>query len=608
MRRFTRLRDSRRSGMGDPTRLLIAYDGGVLRHFGKRNSMTRFDLSLAVVLATSVCAAAQRTPDIRLDTDGPGAWNSNSPEIAAVGSNVYVAWADTRNSLLGTRFDMYCNASTDGGATWLTQDVRVNAGLPGLLSDTPRLAVSDAAVYVTWSDNRYSPNRDIRFNRSTDHGLTWQPLDARLDRIVSGESVDPQIASADSNVYVVWEDSRNGSFGWDIYLNYSNDHGQTWQTSDIRLDTDAPGSAHSHDPQIVANGSSVYVTWYDNRNGQQRVFVNYSTDGGATWQASDIPVSTASFAAVPQVAVSGSSVYVVWYGDGIWLNYSSDGGVTWQSSPIRIDSSSADTYLPKVAASGSSVYVSWTDRRNGRNDLYFNRSSDGGGTWQTSDTQLAVVSKLFNQQRLASTGNSVYVTWSDDPNGEHDVFLNHSQDGGATWLSAPIQLQTDGPGASFGGEPAIATTDDTALITWHDYRDGKLDIRFNIPFGALPYGAGHAGAGGAVPSLAITGAATVGNTTSIDTSNGLGNANGIVLIGAGPASQIATPLFGGTLLVLPFTSIPVTLGATGANSLPLTIPNDAALMGENYNFQGLLLDPGASDGISMSNAVELWIG
>ena len=87
-----------------------------------------------------------------------------------------------------------------------------------------------------------------------------------------------------------------------------------------------------------------------------------------------------------------------------------------------------------------------------------------------------------------------------------------------------------------------------------------------------------------------------------------------MLIGGGPMSKTSVSILGGTLLVVPGVSLPMSLGGAGgtpgagSGSLPLVIPNVSALIGANLNFQGVFLDAGATFSISMSNAVEMWIG
>ncbi len=43
-------------------------------------------------------------------------------------------------------------------------------------------------------------------------------------------------------------------------------------------------------PNVVAEGNNVVVVWNDYRNIRANLYMNYSTDGGITWQAQDIPL------------------------------------------------------------------------------------------------------------------------------------------------------------------------------------------------------------------------------------------------------------------------------------------------------------------------------
>jgi hypothetical protein len=96
-------------------------------------------------------------------------------------------------------------------------------------------------------------------------------------------SIWPIIDSDESGrIYVAWHDRRN-SIG-DIYLNYSYDYGANWQASDTRLDTDSP-SADSGFPKIASdNNGHVYIIWTDDQSGiGSGLYLNYSQDYGATW-------------------------------------------------------------------------------------------------------------------------------------------------------------------------------------------------------------------------------------------------------------------------------------------------------------------------------------
>ncbi len=316
--------------------------------------------------------------DLRIDLGDPaGANDSWNPQISTSGNNVYVTWEDTRNGWA----DIYFNCSTDGGVTWQGIDIRLDTDPTGAWSWEPQISSSGKNVYVTWVDDR-NGWADIYFNCSTDGGATWLGTDIRLDTYPAGanDSWNPQISSYGNNVYVIWEDKRNGN--WDIYFNYSTNGGATWQGTDIRLDTDPPGSSYSFNPQISSSENNVFVTWADTRNGYDGIYFNYSTDSGATWLGTDIRLDTdptGAWSSEPQISSYGNNVFVTWkdrrtgYYD-IYFNYSTDGGATWLGTDIRLDTDPTGAWSsePQISSSENNVYVVWEDERNGYDDIYFN--------------------------------------------------------------------------------------------------------------------------------------------------------------------------------------------------------------------------------------------
>ena len=150
----------------------------------------------------------------------------------------------------------------------------------------------------------------------------------------------------------------------------------------------------------------------------------------------------------------------------------------------------------------------------------------------------------------------------------------------------------------------IAASESAVYVVWEDGRSPVSEIYFNIPFGLQSYGNATAGTGGIAPQLAATGTATLGNTPSLDVTDGLANAPGVLFLG----TKTSAPVVGGTLLVLPALTLPLGLDPTGTASLPLGIPNDQAFVGGTINFQALFLDAGAPQSVSMTNGLETWIG
>ena len=382
----------------------------------------------------------------RIDTDdGPLGSNKWSPRISFSGNSVYAVWRDFRNG----KEDIYFNYSHDIGATWQASDIRLDMGdLPGNShSSYPQISSIENNVYVVWQDERNGWRSDIYFNYSHDGGATWQASDIRLntgDPQGHSSSRHLQISCYENHVYVVWQDFRNGSS--DIYFNYSHDKGLTWQALGIRLDTgDSPGNFSSYTPQISSSGNHVYVVWYDYRNGRSDIYFNYSLNSGADWQASDIRLDTGDF--------QGRSY----------------------------------SYSPQISSFENNIYVTWQDERNCwyRDDIYFNYSQDRGATWLESDIRLDTGDLLGNSHssypQISSFGNNVYVVWTDYRNGLIDIYFNCSQDGGMIWLASDVRINTDydnKPEDSNSYNSQITGSDTRIFVVWINSNSRKDDILF----------------------------------------------------------------------------------------------------------------------------------
>lgn len=208
-------------------------------------------------------------------------------------------------------------------------DQRVDRAPPTATPSNPQIASAQGDVYVVWQDDR-NGNQDVFFNRLVRATTQFEPTDQRLDGGI-GDSIHPQICCepaclvpgvcAENFVYVVWQDDRNGS--WDVYFNRSRFNGINWQTLASRIDRDA-GVADSIQPSIACRDSEVYIAWQDDRNGgpDEDIYFRYSLNEGSTFSEPadlrlDRPLGNSRS---PQVGVSSDGPYVVWLDDR-------DGGV-----------------------------------------------------------------------------------------------------------------------------------------------------------------------------------------------------------------------------------------------------------------------------------------
>ncbi len=528
-------------------------------------------LASLVLLAPALHAQA---PEERLDLgDLPGLAQSSFPQIAASGSSVYVAWQEERNGIE----DVYFNRSLDGGRTWMPADLQLDSGVA--YSAGPRIACSGSGVYVVWGDYR-DGGSDVYFNRSLDGGETWLASDVRIDSSTPAGatwSPDPRIAAVGPHVYVCWGETETSAptSNQTIRFRRTTDRGTTWDP-EIRLDlgTSCP---HSIFPEIAASGTGVYVLWrgvsIPSPFTVTDLFFSGSSDGGQTWLSSARRLDVGTPPGTDSVyghslAASGSKVYAAWedgrFGDDVFLNRSLDGGDTWLAADVRMTSPSAeDPVGPQILASGDHVFLYWNEQYDHtvrwKGDHVFTRSLDSGATWSPTTLLNDGVAGVGYAQysHMAVDGASLFFAWLDfraDPTNATfggDVYFDRSRDSGTTWLAHDRLLDGGSwPYISFNRpHPRVAATGSSAYVTWSDARNGDGDVFFVLPLGCQLYGAGTSGSGGITPVLSGSGELSIGGSLTIEVSDGLGGALSVVAYTFAGSASIDSPF--GTVLVKP---------------------------------------------------------
>jgi hypothetical protein len=198
--------------------------------------------------------------------------DTNAPAASPCAGNVYVAHTNFHG--VSGSSPIVFSVSDDGGATF-TGPKPISTGGP---SGTPNNQGSDIAVgpngtiYVAYNAfERSTGVSSINVVRSSDCGRSWsQP-------VVVGAVNDPQapgvafrtptfafVAADDTNPNIVYVAYQSLSGDYDVYVQRSTNGGATWGAP-VQVNED-PGARHQIFPTIDVSNGDLHVAWYDFRN------------------------------------------------------------------------------------------------------------------------------------------------------------------------------------------------------------------------------------------------------------------------------------------------------------------------------------------------------
>jgi hypothetical protein len=192
--------------------------------------------------------------------------------LATSGTNVYALWVNGTIVSGEPTFitDIVFAKSHDNGNKFdkLVNNVNNYTGW----SFGPQMAVLGSNVYVVWNENPHEKKGEIMFRRSNNNGTTFENRITDLSNGTEGDSFDQKIVAVQSknnvnDIFVVWNEyATNGNE--EIRLGRSTDGGNTFDNSTNLTSTnnnDGNNQLAQH-PQIALskidnNNTNVYVAW-----------------------------------------------------------------------------------------------------------------------------------------------------------------------------------------------------------------------------------------------------------------------------------------------------------------------------------------------------------
>jgi hypothetical protein len=460
--------------------------------------MTRRSFSIGATVLVGILALGAAGWLTRPWDREPSAVSGRSSGLAPVAGATHPGARATSSSIVGTV------------SAW--PNVRVDQAL---------YAPEETAIAIDPTD----PNRIVAvaqglgcyYYRSIDGGATW----------IEGSITDPFDLGDPSLTMDANGIAYYGYIGtWQhsgIFVTRSTDAGATWRPGVPIIehngaapfeDKEYPGCDRTNGPYA----GSLYVAWtqfdaYNSANpaDSTRILFSYSRDQGATFvppiKVSDrggncLDGGDTVEGAVPATGPDGT-VYLAWAGPrGLEFDRSTDGGITWGADRVISDIPGGWDFavsgilrvngLPvtktdlSIGPYSGRVFVLWSDQRNGDTDVFLIHSDDRGGHWSprvrvNGDPVGNGRDQFFPWIDVDPMTGHVYVVFYDrraTTGTNTEVWLATSTDGGDTFAEEPISQSPFEPNASifFGDYIGIAAQNGRVRPFWMRLDGTQLSV------------------------------------------------------------------------------------------------------------------------------------
>ena len=165
-------------------------------------------------------------------------------------------------------------------------------------------------LYLPKNATVTSATMDLTGKKSV--GAMTPPEVLSKDTLITSAGELPQVVSDGSDVYMLWVDNGDLDFvgkDKDIFFKKSSDNGQSWTEPVCLSDT----SMFTYTPALGINGDEIYAVWTESEMLAYTIFFRMSTDGGIRNMNTAaavliLPRLTASFiAAAPWTSTSSTT-------------------------------------------------------------------------------------------------------------------------------------------------------------------------------------------------------------------------------------------------------------------------------------------------------------
>lgn len=322
-------------------------------------------------------------------------------------------------------------ANSDNMGVDFSTPVRANAAPESIYTNgenRPKIVLGpEGNIYLSWTkitEGRFTG--DIRFTRSTDEGLSFDPVKTiNDDGLTTSHRFDEMIVSPAGTIYLAWLDKRDkvkaGAEyrGSAVYFSVSKNQGLEFSPNRKVVDHSCECCRLAMAP---AEGESVAVMWRHlfGVNTRDHAMAELNADGSSEkfsrasfdeWQVDACPHHG------PDISAAGNGIYhLAWFSNG-----DKNQGIYYGQYDLRNQTQLVSKAMdqqpsashPQVVGVGDSVYFLWK-RFDGENTHIDMTTTDGNAREWSPVRSIASTDMGSDHPLVVQYKTQVYVSWHTD--------------------------------------------------------------------------------------------------------------------------------------------------------------------------------------------------
>lgn len=274
---------------------------------------------------------------------------------------------------------------------------------------------SNGKFHIAYDDGYDDSSKDIFYRNFTFEEGPW----SNIQRVYQSElnSSHPKIhIDIDGKIYVLWVQQYGNEMKTRIALNSRNE-GETWPESYENVSRNTNSSAR--DPSFKIRQGNVYVCWEDNRNGTWDIFYSEKINNG--WK-NPVRLRNSGEKYWPSLALDQeNNVHVIYNSNAGNIYYVKKIGKTWSSPRVISSASSPKGAMDLKVFKNNTLHAVWRQRTASGISIYYSRATPDGYWFDP----LKVAEGKESDCPKIDLGDSgdAHIVWEDvDSDNKKDVF------------------------------------------------------------------------------------------------------------------------------------------------------------------------------------------